>query len=274
MHPIAWGLAALALLLALGLGAVRLLEDHLVYVPDRTPPRLEGPGLERVRAGSVTTADGLRLLTWRMPPLRADAPVILYLHGNGGNLGDRRRRLARFAGLGWGALMVEWRGYGGNPGRPSEAGLLRDARAALAALQAEGHGQGRIVVWGESLGTAVAVSLAAEQPDALGALVLELPFTSLADLAALHFPWVPAPRLLLRDRYDSLSTMPRVTAPTLILAGGQDRLTPPAMAEALADAATVPVERWVAPGAGHEDLATAGGLDVVLAFLATRGRLR
>ena len=274
MHPIAWALAALALLLALGLGAVRLLQDHLIYVPDRSPPRLEGPGLERVRAGSVTTADGLRLLTWGMGPLRADAPVILYLHGNGGNLGDRRRRLARFAGLGWAALMVEWRGYGGNPGRPSEVGLLRDARAALAALQAEGHGQGRIVVWGESLGTAVAVALAAEQPDAIGALVLELPFTSLADLAALHFPWVPAPRRLLRDRFDSRAAIARVAAPVLILAGGQDQLTPPAMAEALAAAVTAPVEYWVAQGAGHEDLAAAGGFDVVTAFLARRLALR
>ena len=274
MHPIAWALAALALLLALGLGALRLLQDHLIYFPDRTSPRLEGAGLERVRAGSVTTADGLRLLTWGMPPLRADAPMILYLHGNGGNLGDRRRRLARFAGLGWGALMVEWRGYGGNPGQPSEAGLLRDAHAALAALQAEGYGQGRIVVWGESLGTAVAVALAAEQPDALGALVLEMPFTSLADLAALHFPWVPAPRLLLRDRYDTRTTIARVTAPVLILAGSEDRLTPPAMAEALAAAATAPVEYWVAQGAGHEELTTGGGFAVVTAFLASRLALR
>lgn len=274
MHPIAWALAALALLLALGLGALRLLQDHLIYFPDRTTPRLEGPGLERVRAGSVTTADGLRLLTWGMGPLRADAPVILYLHGNGGNLGDRRRRLARFAGLGWGALMVEWRGYGGNPGRPSEAGLLRDARAALAALQADGLGPGRIVVWGESLGTAVAVALAAEQPEVVGALVLEMPFTSLADLAALHFPWVPAPRLLLRDRYDTRATIPRVAAPVLILAGGEDRLTPPAMAEAVAAAATAPVQFWVAQGAGHEELTTGEGFAVVTAFLASRLALR
>lgn len=274
MHPIAWALAALALLLALGLGALWLLQDRLIYAPDRSPPRLEGPGLESVRAGSVTTADGLRLLTWGMPPLRANAPVILYLHGNGGNLGDRRRRLARFAGLGWGALMVEWRGYGGNPGRPSEAGLLRDARAALAALQAEVHGQQRIVVWGESLGTAVAVALAAEQPEAFGALVLEMRFTSLADLAALHFPWVPAPRLLLRDRFDSRMVIPRVAAPMLILAGGQDRLTPPAMAEALVAAATALVEYWVAQGAGHEELTTGEGFEVVTAFLARRLGLR
>lgn len=274
MRLIAWALATLLLLLALGVGAVRFLQGRFIYVPDRTPPQLEGPGLDRVRATEVTTEDGLRLLAWSMPPLRDDAPVVLYLHGNGGNLGDRRRRLARFAELGWGALMVEWRGYGGNPGRPSEPGLLRDARAALAALRAEGHAPGRIVVWGESLGTAVALALAAEQPGAVGALVLELPFTSLTDLAALHFPWLPAPRLLLRDRYDSLAAIARVTAPMLILSGGQDRLTPPAMAEALAAAAAAPTESWVAQGAGHEELTTGGGLAVVRDFLLRRAGLR
>ncbi|MES2712735.1 MAG: alpha/beta hydrolase [Pseudomonadota bacterium] len=274
MHPIAWALAALLLALILGVGAVRVLQDRFIYFPDRTPPRLEGPGLERVRATEVVTEDGLSLLAWVVPPLREDAPVVLYLHGNGGHLGDRRRRLARFAGLGWGALMVEWRGYGGNPGQSSEAGLLRDARAGLVALRAMGHGPGRIVIWGESLGTAVAIALAAEQQGAVGALVLELPLTSLADLAALHFPWLPAPRWLLRDRFDSRGAIARVTAPVLLLAGGEDRLTPPAMAEALEAAAAGPVERWVAPLAGHEELATAGGFDVVTEFLGRRLDLR
>jgi len=177
-------------------------------------------------------------------------------------------------GLGWGALLVEWRGYGGNPGRPSEAGLLRDARAGLAALQAQGHAPGRIVVWGESLGTAVAVPLAAARGDGIGALILELPFTSLADLAALHFSWLPAPRLLLRDRFDSLATIARVTTPTLILGGGQDRLTPPAMAKALRDAAQSPAEFWVEDAAGHEELTTGAGFGVVRDFLARRAGLR
>ncbi|MBR0657358.1 alpha/beta hydrolase [Plastoroseomonas arctica] len=274
MHPIAWALAATLLILVLGVGAVRLLQDRFIYAPTREAPELDEPALARVSAGTITTEDGLRLLTWSMPPQRADAPVVLYLHGNGGNLGDRRRRLGRFAALGWGAQMVEWRGYGGNAGHPSEAGLLRDARAGLAALQAQGHAAGRIVVWGESLGTAVAVALAAERHGAIGAVVLELPFTSLLDLAALHFPWLPAPRLLLRDRFDSLATIPGVTVPVLILSGERDILVPPWMGEALEGAATAPVERWVKPDAGHEELTTEGGFAVVTEFLARRLDLR
>ncbi|MDB5318109.1 MAG: hypothetical protein JWO26_2721 [Rhodospirillales bacterium] len=274
MQAIAWVLAATVLLLVLAVGAVWMLQDRFIYVPDVSAPQLVGAELERVTAGAVTTEDGLRLLTWSMPPLRPDAPMVLYLHGNGGNLADRQRRLGHFMALGWGALMVEWRGYGGNPGRPSEAGLVRDARAALAALEAQGYAPARIIVWGESLGTAVAIPLAAERPGAVGAVVLELPFTSLPDLAALHFAWLPAPRLLLRDRFDSRAAIPRVTAPMLILAGGRDRMTPPAMAETLAAAATAPVETWVAPGAGHEDLALFGGFDVVAEFLARRLGLR
>lgn len=274
MRLIAWALAALLLLLVLGLGALVLLQDRFIYVPDRTPPRLEGPGLDRVRAGHVVTEDGLRLLTWGMPPLRPDAPVVLYLHGNAGNLDNRRRRLGYLADLGWGALMIEWRGYGGNPGQPSEAGLMRDARAALAALQAEGHAPARILVWGESLGTGVAVALAAEAPDAVGGVLLELPFTSLVDLARLHMPWLPFPSLLLRDRFDSLAAIGRITVPMLMLAGEEDRLTPPAMAAALAAAARAPVDRWIAPGAGHEELTTGHGFDVVAEFLHRRLALR
>jgi fermentation-respiration switch protein FrsA (DUF1100 family) len=195
--------------------------------------------------------------------------VLLYLNGNGGNLLHRAPRLQHFRDLGWGVLLVQWRGYGGNPGSPSEAGLMEDARAGLRALQDAGVPAARIVPWGESLGTAPAIRLAAEQPEAIGALILESPFTSLLALGRLHYPLLPA-GLLLRDRYDSLAQMPQVRVPVLVLQGARDTLVPPAMGRALAEAAQAPVEVWEAPGAGHNELGQVGGLQAAARFLGER----
>jgi hypothetical protein len=251
-------------------GALWAFQDRLIYFPDPTPPPPPAAlGLRGVEAVTLRTADGLGLLAWRLPAARADAPVILYLHGNGGHLGYRAGRVQRFQELGWGALLVQWRGYGGNPGTPTEAGLAEDARAGLAALAAEGVAPSRRVLWGESLGTGLAVRMAAETPEAVGAMILESPYTSLLALARLHYPMLPS-GVLLRDHYDSLSRIAAVRAPILILQGARDTLVPPEMGRALAAAATAPVEIWEAPGAGHNDIGPAGGVDRAAAFL---GRL-
>jgi hypothetical protein len=163
--------------------------------------------------------------------------------------------------------MPAWRGYGGNPGQPSEAGLLRDAEAGLAALTAGGIPPGRIVVWGESLGTGVGVRLAAENPGRIAALILESPYTSLLDLARLHYPVLPA-GLLLRDRYDSLSRIGDVGVPALIMIGGRDTLVPPEMGRRLAAAARAPAPVWEAPLAGHNELGEHGAVEAAAAFLA------
>jgi len=266
--------AALAFVLTLGGAGAALwaLQDRLIYFPDVTPPPPPAMlGLREVRETRLRTDDGLDLLAWSLPAATETSPVVLYLHGNGGHIGYRAERVRRFAQLGWGALLVEWRGYGGNAGSPSEDGLTQDGRAGLRALQDSGVAASRIVLWGESLGTGIAVRLAAEQPDAVGAVILESPYTSLLDLAKRHYPLLPS-NLMLRDRYDSLSRIGAVRVPILILQGGRDQLVPPEMGRRLDAAATAPVELWESPMAGHDDIAAWGGIEAAAEFLGRRLR--
>lgn len=256
------GVAAYALVV----GALYLFQRSLLYHPDRSRPdpgALTELGGQRV---NLKTADGLSLESWYLPP-PDERPVIAYFHGNGGHMGHRAERLRRFAGDGYGVLMAEYRGYGGNPGSPSEQGLYADARTALDFLEAAGIAAARVALYGESLGTGVAVQLACER--SVAAIILESPFTSIAAAAQIHYPWVPAARLV-RDRFDSLAKIGRVRAPILILQGERDRVVPVRLGRALYAAAPEPKEIWVAPEGGHEDLARHGALDAALAFLRRR----
>lgn len=241
-------------------------QRRLLYRPDmpeRSRPRLGGLAAIGVREVALPTADGLSLLAWYLAP-RNDRPVIVYFHGNGGHLGHRTDRMQHFAGADYGMLMVEYRGYGGNLGSPSEAGLVEDARAAVDFLGREGVAGARLVLYGESLGSAIAVRLAAERD--IGGLVLESPFTSIAAVAQYHYPYIPA-ALLVWDRFDALARVGEVRAPLLVLQGGSDGVVPARFGEALFAAAPEPKERWLAPQAGHEDLAGFGALDAVVAFI-------
>jgi fermentation-respiration switch protein FrsA (DUF1100 family) len=249
---------------ALLIGGLYLFQRSLLYMPDPARPQL-GPlaGLG-YREVTLTTADGLALLSWYRPA-RDGNPVVAYFHGNGGNLGYRTNRMVRFAEAGLGVLMLEYRGFGGNPGAPSETGLYADAAAALDFLsRQEGIPASRLVLYGESLGSGVAAHMAAGRQ--IAALILEAPFTRLADAAAYHYPYVPV-SLLLRDRFDSVSAIGRVTAPILILHGEHDPVIPVRLGHALFAAAPEPKEGWFSPQAGHEDLARFGALDAVFDFI-------
>jgi uncharacterized protein len=238
-------------------------QRQLLYFPDRSRPQLGLLQRLGVREGQLTTADGLSLLSWYLPA-HDDRPVILYFHGNGGNIGHRAERLQRFAGEGYGVLMPEYRGYGGNQGRPTEVGFYQDAQAAFEFLQREGISAERVALYGESLGSGVAVYLAATQQ--IGGLILESPFTSVAAVAQYHYPFVPA-ELLVWDRFDCLSRIGQVKAPILVLRGGNDAVVPGRFSQALFDAAPEPKESWFGPDAGHEELAEFGALDAVIAFI-------
>jgi uncharacterized protein len=261
------GLASLAGVAAAGyLAIVALLylsQRQLLYLPDHSRPHpgaLAGIGVREV---TLPTADGLTLLAWYLPS-QGKRPVVVYFHGNGGHIGYRADRVERFAREGYGVLMSGYRGYGGNPGVPSEAGLFEDATAALRFVAAQSVPEYRIVLYGESLGTGVAVWAATRH--AVGAVVLESPYTSIADVAQFHYPFIPA-AWLVSDRYDSLSRIGQVRAPILTLHGARDGVIPLSLGERLFAAAPEPKEQWIAPEAGHNDLSRSGALDIAIDFI-------
>jgi fermentation-respiration switch protein FrsA (DUF1100 family) len=247
-------------------GSLYLFQRHLLYIPGSGRPVLGELAALGVREVNVPTAEGLSLLSWYLPP-RDDRLVITYFHGNGGHIGYRAERLRWFARYGYGVLMLEYRGYGGNPGTPNETGFHADGAAALDFLANRGIPSTRVVLYGESLGSGVAVPLATQRE--VAGLILEAPFTSVSEVAQYHYPFMPAAGMVW-DRFDSLSRIGKVRAPILILHGERDRVVPIRFGRALFEAAPEPKEFWSASEAGHETLAQFGALDAVLAFLERR----
>ena len=265
-----WGVVAVVVAAAvLVAAAVFLFQRNLMYLPAQVVPPPATVGLPGAESLEFTTADGLELTAWYVPA--ADGPpvgAVLVLHGNGGNRAHRAPLAAALRDRGFATLLVDYRGYGGNPGRPTQEGLLADARAAADALaQRSGVADDHTVYFGESLGSAVAAGLAAERPPA--ALVLRSPFPSMVAVGSHVYPWLPV-RALLRDRFPAHGWIARYEGPTLVVAGADDALVPVAMSRQLADAAGGPVDVEVVPDAGHNDLALLAGeqlLDAMTAFL-------
>lgn len=259
-----FGAATLLAFYGVALAGLFLFQRRILFRPDNSTPDLARVPVDGLRPMAITTEDGLSLLSWYLPPAREGCRVVLYLHGNAGHIGHRAWRLGPLRQLGWGVLLLEYRGFGGNPGRPSESGLREDARSGLAALRAMGIALDRIVVWGESLGSGLAVRLAGEQP--VAAVILEAPYTSVAAMARLRYPFAPVDWLLL-DRFDSLSAIGAVRAPVLVLHGARDRIIPVAMGRELFSAAPDPKQLWIADQAGHLDLIEAGATEVAGEFV-------
>ena len=194
-------------------------------------------------------------------------PVVLVFNGNAGNRADRAPLGSGLAAAGLGVLLTDYRGYGGNPGHPTEDGLASDARAAVSFVREWAAGS-PLVYFGESLGAAVAVELASADPPA--ALVLRSPFTSLADMGRVHYPWLPASALL-KDRYPSIERIGSVHTPTLIVAGETDAIVPVDQSRALFAAAPGPKQLLVIPSADHNDPVLVAGremIETVVAFIA------
>lgn len=246
---------AVVALVAVGLLALAWSQQRrLIYYPSPGPVPSAATVLPNGQDVVLETDDGIRLGAWYFP-VPGGGPAVLVCHGNAG---DRSMRVNLGAGLnrmGLSVLLFDYRGFGGNQGQPSEAGTAADARAAQAWLAAQ-PGVEKIVYFGESLGAAVAVGLAVEKAPA--ALILRSPFTTLADVASFHYPWMPT-RQLLRDRYPSIDRITSVHVPLLVIAGDRDDVVPESMSRRLYDAANEPKRYVVVPGAGHNDTALLDG---------------
>lgn len=256
-----FGVAAVYALVVFG---VWLGQRRLMYVPDPTRVAPASLGLAGIAEIELTAPDGVKIVTWAAKA-RAGRPTILYFHGNAGNLAGRANRARRYADAGFGLVMLSYRGYGGSGGNPSEANNLADARLAYDSLTAQGIAPRDVVVYGESLGSGVAVQLAAEMQ--VGAVILDAPYTSMVEMATLMYPYLPV-RPLLADRYESDRHIGKVKAPVLVLHGVRDRVVPVAMGRALYAKASEPKRLEIYPDGGHTDLDDHGAFAAVQRWLA------
>jgi uncharacterized protein len=254
--------------LLVGYGAIVTLayfaQRSLMYFPDRTRTPPAEAGLPQAEEIELTTGDGEWVIAWHVPP-RGDKPVVLYFQGNGGALNLRAQRFARLTSDGTGLIALSYRGYGGSTGRPSEAGLLRDAEATYAFATARYQAE-RLVLYGESLGSGVAVALAAEHK--VGKVILEAPYTSAVEIGAAAYPFLPV-RLLMHDQFRSDERIGKLTAPVLVLHGARDTVIPIAYGERLYALITAPKKFVRFPEGHHSDLDSHGAQTAVRDFLAT-----
>jgi fermentation-respiration switch protein FrsA (DUF1100 family) len=234
----------------------------LMYFPDvaRTPP--SAAGLPQAEEVVLQTADGEKVIAWHVPP-RGEKPVVLYFHGNGGALSMRAGRFRKLLADGTGLLALSYRGYGGSSGSPTETGLITDAEAAYR-FAADKYDAGRLALWGESLGSGVAVALAAARP--VAAVILESPFTSAADVGAGHYPFLPV-RWLIKDPFYSDRRIGDVRAPVLVLHGVRDTIVPIALGEKLFALVSGPKQFIRFPDAAHNDLEDHGASRIAGEFL-------
>jgi uncharacterized protein len=255
------GVVVVVVVMVVVLALFWTVQRSLIYLPQGAPT---GPaaGAEDV---TIPTADGLELAAWHVPA-RGGRPTVLVANGNAGHRGLRAPLAAALARHGLGVLLFDYRGYAGNPGSPSEEGLAADARAARAFLVDEaGVSPEALIYYGESLGAGVVVGLAEEHSPA--GLVLRSPFTSLADVGRVHYPFLPI-RALLRDRYPVLETVARIEVPTVVVLGTSDSIVPPEQSRAVAKAAPGLQRLVEVAGADHNDLALLNGRELVEAVVA------
>lgn len=228
------------------------IENRLVF--QVTPyPKGDWKTALPVEDANFIAADGTKLHGWFVLPLRAKY-AILFAHGNGGNITHRKDILKAAGALGAAILAFDYRGYGKSEGSPTEAGVYSDARAARAWLaQRMNIAETQIVLWGESLGTAVMIDLAAA--DGARGLILENPISSVPDVAAFHYRWLPV-RWLMKNKFDAVSKIANYHGPLLIFHGEADTVVPLRFGQALFAAANEPKQMIVQPGRDHNDLRT------------------
>lgn len=243
-------------------------QRSFLYFPDKSSLNLRGAGVEGLEAVRLESEPGLEVQHWYRPPAAAHGPVLVVFHGNAGHIGHRVPKFRALLDAGVGLFLAEYRGYGGNPGKPDEAGLTADARAVLSYLVGRGISADRLILFGESLGSGPAVKMALDF--AVAGLVLESPFTSIADVAQAHYWYLPA-RWLVLDKWDNAGRIAQLRVPLLIIHGEDDRIVPTRFGRRLFNLAPEPKEALFVPGADHNALFDhAEVIAAVMAFVRQR----
>jgi fermentation-respiration switch protein FrsA (DUF1100 family) len=244
-------------------------QRRLTYFPNTTRVPPSALGLKDTEEIEIPAPDGARIVGWyaKAPPGR---PTLLYLHGNSGNLANRSLRFARYQNAGLGILMMSWRGYSGSTGSPTEADNIADARRAYDYLLARSIKPQDIVLYGESLGSGVAVAVALDVP--VAGVALDAPYTSIAEIGAKAYPYLPV-RLLMRDRYETDRRIAGLTVPLLILHGARDTVVPVTMGQRLYELAREPKKIMIFPNGHHSDLNNHGAAEVLSEWIGTLKRL-
>lgn len=246
------GLLVLVLLLGTVVAMLWGFQRQLIYFPDPAPVPPAGDVIDGARDVTLHTDDGLELGAWFVPadPANDTGMAVLAAPGNGGNREGRAGFAKELSRRGLAVLLVDYRGYGGNPGNPSEDGLASDADAAVEHLRDLGYPADRTIYYGESLGAGVVAALQTRHPPA--GMVLRSPFPQLADVGSHHYPWLPV-RALLRDRFPVLDHLAESDVPLTVIYGQRDAVVPTELSARVADRAPSLAERVVIEGADHND---------------------
>lgn len=246
------------------IGLLYINQRDILYNPITTTPDITQWTQSGVIAVDIPTNDGLILRSWYWQP-DDNKPVVLLFHGNSGNIESRAFKAQIFNNAGYGVLLAEYRGYGGNGGYITQGGLYEDGRTHLRWLNNQGIDTQDVILYGESLGSGVATYLAAQEN--VKAVILEAPYTSIMDVAAERYPYAPV-RALLKDKFMSITHIPHVNAPVLIIHGTQDTTVPFHHGEHMFKAAHDP-KTMVVLHAGHNDLYDHGANQAILKFLSS-----
>jgi len=232
--------------------AVYFGQRSLQYFPNRTNPGEPAQaGVPSMEIVTLVTDDKLELNAWFAAPKNKNGNIVILYHGNAGHIGHRAIKAQHFIDNGHGVLLVDYRGFGGNPGKPTEQGLYKDGRAALRFLEDKGYSPAQFVIYGESIGSGVAVQMALEMQPRY--LILEAPFSSAADVAKKQYFFLPID-LLMKDRYDNIEKIADVTSSLLIIHGDEDVVIPIRLGKSLYEKANHPKEFVDVNGGNHNNL--------------------
>jgi hypothetical protein len=248
------------------LAVLYVIQRSFIYFPAQQKPSLTQYNADDMDVVIVRTDDGLMLEGWYSLP-DEHKPVIVMFHGNAIHQGVRVFKARPYMDAGYAFLLAGYRGYGGNPGDPTEQGLYKDGRAYIDWLKnKQGIPESNIILYGESLGSGVVIQMATEYPD-IKAIILEAPYTTLPDVAKRIYFFVPV-KLLMKDRYRNIDKIAEVKAPLIVLHGRLDNVVPYKLGRRLFEAASEPKHMITVPIAGHNDLYNRGAAEKVLELLA------